>query len=51
MIRLIKVEPFLLDYQWSVQDLGVDGTDIFPNNAEEEELDTPQEEKADYQGG
>jgi hypothetical protein len=49
MIFRTEIDPLLLNNQRPMQNLCVDGPDVFPYDAEEEQLDSPDEEEPDDQ--
>jgi hypothetical protein len=49
MIFRIEIDPLLLNYQWPMQNLCVNGPDIFRYDSEEKQLDSSEEEEPNHQ--
>ena len=49
MIFRIEIDPLLLNYQRAMLNLCVNGPDVFRYNAEEDQLDSPEEEETNHQ--
>ena len=48
--RSVEIDPFLFHHQWPFLHLGINRTDVFPDNANKKELHRTEKEQADNEG-